>query len=299
MNWLAGELVVVIDAPTLYETGYLVPLCSAVMVVGTTPERQQRWLELRNNVTAAEAKSRIKSQLPLEEKIRRATYTVMNSSTKAEFMHKIEAVVNHSILGSACGRVRFALSHLFTPTGLLLATNLATIATKLWLGASLQTAVTSWWTDRWWPIGSVIALVITCLICWRYHPPLSHYPWVLPGVGSSTDEGTVCFAGSFNPPHRGHLSLLKHLGGKHKKVFAVIGLNPAKSYSVTPEQRRDLLQSALAAAEATNVEAVVVKGTSCSTNSTHPTTALDLVSACSIYRCLAIVVLRAHMAVGL
>ena len=56
----------------------------------------------------------------------------------------------------------------------------------------------------------------------------------------------VVFAGSFNPVHLGHITMLKFLAAKHCEgtVTAVVGFNPAKRYDVTPEQRVELIERA-------------------------------------------------------
>lgn len=68
---------------------------------------------------------------------------------------------------------------------------------------------------------------------------------------------TVVLAGSYNPPHLGHLEMLRYLSKAHKKVVAVIGMNPSKKYDVSPYQRQELLRAMVADAGLTNVEVVV------------------------------------------
>lgn len=74
------------------------------------------------------------------------------------------------------------------------------------------------------------------------------------------DKLTVLLAGSFNPPHIGHLALLRNLSRRHKKVIAVIGVNPSKTYSVSPQQRVELLQAMVGHAGLTNISVVAVSG---------------------------------------
>ena len=76
-------------------------------------------------------------------------------------------------------------------------------------------------------------------------------PWGIP-------YGTVAFAGSFNPPHLGHLAMFKWISKQHSKVYAVVGFNSTKKYDVSYEQRVALLRKMLAGLP--NVEVVAVEG---------------------------------------
>jgi len=67
-------------------------------------------------------------------------------------------------------------------------------------------------------------------------------------------------AGSFNPPHLGHLAMLEYLSKAHTKVYAVIGVNPNKTYAVNPYQRQELLRAMLEERGLSNVEVVVYGG---------------------------------------
>lgn len=71
-------------------------------------------------------------------------------------------------------------------------------------------------------------------------------------------QGSVIFAGSYNPPHKGHVAMLTHLSRRYEKVFAVIGFNASKTYTVTPEQRCAVLQTMVS--HLANVEPVAVRG---------------------------------------
>lgn len=135
----------VVDAPTLYETGQLLPLCSSVICVGTTLEQQLAWLSGRNDLTEAETKVRVDAQFPLGDKLRRSNLPIMNTSSKEvpphhpailasrhgrlkwrrlflrrvgqEFVRKVHRLAERYILTSC----RTNLSHLFRPIGVLAA----------------------------------------------------------------------------------------------------------------------------------------------------------------------------------
>ena len=66
------------DIPLLYETG-AEALCDRVVVVACSSRSQLRWLMERASVERAAAEQMINSQMPLDEKIKRADHVVWNS----------------------------------------------------------------------------------------------------------------------------------------------------------------------------------------------------------------------------
>jgi len=81
-------------------------------------------------------------------------------------------------------------------------------------------------------------------------------------------EVTVVLAGSYNPPHKGHLAMLTYLSERYGQVIAVIGMNPSKKYAVSPAQRADLLQQM--------IDKCIVKGDN--TRSTGTNVRVEVVS---------------------
>lgn len=79
----SGHPLIVLDIPLLYELD-LVELVDQVVVVYTTAENQLARLMARDQLTEAEAKQRINSQLSIEEKKQRANYLIDNNSSKEE-----------------------------------------------------------------------------------------------------------------------------------------------------------------------------------------------------------------------
>ena len=70
------------DIPLLYETGGE-SLCDRVVVVACSPEIQLANLMRRMKLERAPAEAMIKSQMPLEEKIKRADHVVWNNGDKS------------------------------------------------------------------------------------------------------------------------------------------------------------------------------------------------------------------------
>ncbi|MEW6443315.1 MAG: dephospho-CoA kinase [bacterium] len=87
-RWRRRAPLVMVDAALLYET----PLrffIQPVIVVYTDPERQLERLMRRDGVNREEALARIRSQLPLEEKKKRAEYVIDNSGTTVETQRQV------------------------------------------------------------------------------------------------------------------------------------------------------------------------------------------------------------------
>lgn len=99
-------------------------------------------------------------------------------------------------------------------------------------------------------------------------PPIHTYPWHIPR--NNGNEGdykqrqreksmTVVIAGSYNPPHRGHLAMISHLAERYGQVLVVVGMNPNKRYAVSPYARADMLRN-MFLASLPNVQVHVVAG---------------------------------------
>lgn len=86
-----------------------------------------------------------------------------------------------------------------------------------------------------------------------------------PESGALEPEGSrdAIFAASFNPPHVGHIYILRAIARRHRQgtCYAVIGHNPSKRYAVSPDERASILRACIAADPTlSNVKVVVVAG---------------------------------------
>lgn len=77
-----GEDVIVVDAALLFETGLDVDM-DTVVVVYAPPDAQVARLMKRDGLTLEEARSRIDSQMPIDEKVKRAGHIIDNSADAA------------------------------------------------------------------------------------------------------------------------------------------------------------------------------------------------------------------------
>ncbi|HHL39692.1 MAG TPA: dephospho-CoA kinase [Deltaproteobacteria bacterium] len=83
------QALIVVDAPLLFETG-LDREMDKVLVVCAPEHLQLERARSRDGLTEEQARSRMKAQMPLEEKLRRADYVVDNSSTVERTRERVE-----------------------------------------------------------------------------------------------------------------------------------------------------------------------------------------------------------------
>jgi dephospho-CoA kinase len=88
----AKTALVVLDIPLLIESG-LADTVDCVIVVFADVEQQLRRLMKRDNITEAAAKARLKSQMPLKEKLKAADYIIDNSGTTSETLKETEKIL--------------------------------------------------------------------------------------------------------------------------------------------------------------------------------------------------------------
>ncbi|XP_044179119.1 dephospho-CoA kinase domain-containing protein-like [Acropora millepora] len=90
-SFITGEKFVILDLPLLYESGRAVLfLVKYVIVVYSDPSTQLRRLMERNNFNKHDAEKRINSQMPLEEKCKRASFIIDNSSSQERTVEQVK-----------------------------------------------------------------------------------------------------------------------------------------------------------------------------------------------------------------
>ncbi|KAJ1909254.1 Dephospho-CoA kinase [Coemansia sp. RSA 455] len=90
--YLRGYPMCVLDVPLLYESG-MDKMCGKVVVVSCTGERQIVRLMDRNGFSREEAEARVKSQMPIEEKERRAARVLDNNKGLTELERQVDDLV--------------------------------------------------------------------------------------------------------------------------------------------------------------------------------------------------------------
>ncbi len=85
---------IVLDIPLLFEEHYE-DLCDIVLVIATTPEKQQIRLRERDGLTEVEARDRLAAQWPLSQKKKLADVVIENSSSLADFDAALEMLWQH------------------------------------------------------------------------------------------------------------------------------------------------------------------------------------------------------------
>ncbi|KAL7574922.1 hypothetical protein ACA910_010749 [Epithemia clementina (nom. ined.)] len=85
------------------------------------------------------------------------------------------------------------------------------------------------------------------LSIWRIvFPTVWSYPWPPAERAAPHDRTkTVLMAGSFNPPHLGHIEMIRYLASRYGHVIVVVGHNPNKSYLVSPDQRVEFIKECI------------------------------------------------------
>jgi len=91
----SNEHYVVIEVPLLFESGFD-SLCDLTVVVKTNPEVQLSRLMIRDLIDKETAQVKIAAQMPLDEKCKRATYVIDNStdlnSTEKQLQEILEKI---------------------------------------------------------------------------------------------------------------------------------------------------------------------------------------------------------------
>lgn len=86
---LQGNQLVGVEAALIYESG-MQEMLDAVVVVDAPLGHRMQWIQERNHLTVAEATKRIDSQMPVEQKVARADYVLLNNGSLIDLSRKVD-----------------------------------------------------------------------------------------------------------------------------------------------------------------------------------------------------------------
>ncbi|GBD38193.1 Dephospho-CoA kinase [bacterium HR37] len=95
-----NQKVVVVEAALIVEKGGLSDIIDELIVVTSDEETQIKRLVEERGLSKEEAISRIRSQMPVEEKVKHATYVIDNSGNLEETRKQVERIWKSIGLGS-------------------------------------------------------------------------------------------------------------------------------------------------------------------------------------------------------
>jgi len=85
-----NQSLVGVEAALIYESK-MERILNAVVVVTAPMEKRIQWIESRDGFSREEILKRINSQMPLEEKIKRADYVIENEGSLSDLASKVDA----------------------------------------------------------------------------------------------------------------------------------------------------------------------------------------------------------------
>jgi dephospho-CoA kinase len=91
-----GAKLLVYDVPLFFENN-LERMIPEVIVVSVSPETQRERITARDPLSSAEIEGRIRAQMPLEEKLKRATWVIDNEGTLEQTRAQVEALYRRLI----------------------------------------------------------------------------------------------------------------------------------------------------------------------------------------------------------
>uniref|UniRef100_A0A915BKL7 Dephospho-CoA kinase n=1 Tax=Parascaris univalens TaxID=6257 RepID=A0A915BKL7_PARUN len=92
-NFILGERYIILDTPLLFEVGYD-KIVQKIVVVNCSEDEQVRRLMLRDRCDEVAARARINVQMPLSEKLQRATHIIDNSGDRDVTRAQVSALVD-------------------------------------------------------------------------------------------------------------------------------------------------------------------------------------------------------------
>jgi dephospho-CoA kinase len=92
------------DIPLLYETG-LDKEYDAVIVTSCAPQTQVKRIMARDNLDATEVQHRLDAQMPLDDKVKRATYVIDTNGSLVQTNAQVHKLYKDCRAGEACRAV--------------------------------------------------------------------------------------------------------------------------------------------------------------------------------------------------
>lgn len=92
-NFIFGERYIILDTPLLFEVGYD-RIVQKIVVVNCSEDEQIKRLMLRDRCDEVAARARINAQMPMSEKLKRATHIVDNSGDRDATRAQVSALVD-------------------------------------------------------------------------------------------------------------------------------------------------------------------------------------------------------------
>ncbi|KAH8398456.1 hypothetical protein KR215_005348 [Drosophila sulfurigaster] len=80
-HFMSGRAYIVLDLPLLFETGILMDFIHKIVTVSCDSDKQLERLLARNELSEPEARNRIDSQMPLEQKCEKSHFVVDNNGS--------------------------------------------------------------------------------------------------------------------------------------------------------------------------------------------------------------------------
>ncbi|KAH8311109.1 hypothetical protein KR044_004388 [Drosophila immigrans] len=80
-HFMSGHAYIVLDLPLLFETGLLMDFIHKIVTVSCDSDKQLQRLLARNELSEPEARNRIESQMPLEQKCEKSHFVVDNNGS--------------------------------------------------------------------------------------------------------------------------------------------------------------------------------------------------------------------------
>ncbi|XP_017119938.1 dephospho-CoA kinase [Drosophila elegans] len=91
---VTGHSWIVLDLPLLFETGVLIDFIHKIICVTCDSDKQLERLIARNELSESDARHRVDSQMPLEQKCEKSHFVIDNNGSVEEAEHSAMAIYN-------------------------------------------------------------------------------------------------------------------------------------------------------------------------------------------------------------